>query len=638
MKANPSSDQLGLFRPEPEPWKRPEFLPDWTKCPLLSMDLETKDDGLNNNIGAGWAFEDHGYITGFSVCNGEKALYFPIQHPETDNFDRPAAHRWLKAHVTRPGGRTIFHHAMYDMGWIYRETGAICTDPACTMIMGSMGDENRRSVSLENLCRDFGVPGKDKRLLNEAATAYGVHPVKEMYKLPAKYVGPYGEADAAAPWHLYHEMMPLFERDDLIRATQVEFDLVPVLMLMRYRGIRIDLDRLDQLRSFYNDERDKLLKELTETVPMGRAFDIRDINSSKKLSSIFDAYGYPYPFTKTGLPSFEGDWLEEQDNWLPKAVALIKKYDQAADKFLTGYIEDFIINGRIHAEIHQLRDGQGGTKSYRLSMSGPPLQQTPARDELIGKQIRMVFIPEEGEEWGVGDYSQQEPRFTVHYAAVLQIPGWEKAVAYYSNNPKADYHQMVSDLTGFIRDKAKIINLALAYGMGEEKLARKLGVERSSAKETMRHYHSELPFINGLTRTCQNLVNERGYIRMVDGARGRFDLWRPHGDWYGPAFPYEIAKQKWPDTRISRADTRKSMNRLIQGSSARQTKKAMVDCYRAGHLPLLQMHDDLNFSIGDRKVMKEVQQIMIDAIPLRVPMKVDIEIGPTWGEAKVIEL
>jgi DNA polymerase I-like protein with 3'-5' exonuclease and polymerase domains len=632
-----NSNQLGLFRPEPEPWKRPEFLPDWRACPLLSLDLETKDDGLNSGIGAGWAFKDHGYITGFSVCNGEKTLYFPLRHPESDNFDVSAGHRWLAAHVARPNGRTIFHHANYDVGWIYRETGTLCTDPVCTMIMGTMYDENRRSVSLENLCRDFGIPGKDKRALNEAAAAYGVHPQKEMYKLPARYVGAYGEADAIAPWHLYNIMMPELEKQDLQRATQLEFDLIAVLMLMRYRGIRINHDKLDQLRSTYNLKRDAILDEMTRTIPVGRHITMDDIMSPKTLAGIFDTYGYPYPFTRTGLPSFESDWLEAQDNWLPKVVALAKKLDQASDKFLTTYIEDFTIDGRVHSEIHQLRDGEGGTKSYRLSMSKPPLQQITANDEELGKELRTVFEPEEGEEWVVGDYSQQEPRLTVHYASALKIQGWEKAAAYYRDNPEADYHQMVVDMTGYPRPRSKILNLSLSYGLGLNGLALKLKVPLEEAKEIMVHYHNELPFIKGLTKVCQRAVNEKGYLRLIDGARCRFDLWRPRDDWYGPAFPYDIAKQKWPNDIIARADTRKAMNRLIQGSAARQTKKAMVDCYRAGHVPLLQMHDDLNFSLGDRAPVKEIHRIMVEAIPLSVPMKVDIEIGPSWGDAKEIK-
>lgn len=626
--------------PEPEPWKRPEFLPDWTNRPLLALDLETKDDGLNQQKGGGWAYRDHGYISGFSVCNGETSLFFPIRHPDSDNFDADACHRWLKAHVTRKG-KTIFHHANYDMGWIYRETGAICSDPICTMIEGTMVDENKRSYSLKNLSRDYGIPGKDETTLLEAARAYGVHPKKEMYKLPARYVGAYGEADAIAPWELHRIIQPTIEEQGLGPATQLEFNLVEVLMQMRYRGIRVDQDRLSQLRDEFYAKRDLVLERLSQEFSIGRDIVMDDLLSPKRLASFFDMAGVKFLATPTGLPQFEGDWLEAHDHWLPNAVAAARKFDMAADKFLTNYIESSIHDGRIHAEIHQLRSegddrmggGVRGTRSYRLSMSDPPLQQMPANDEAVGKTIREVFLPEEGSEWIVGDYSQQEPRFTVHYAAALQVVGWEKAVAYYKDNPNADYHQMVVDMTGFPRPKSKILNLSLTYGLGLPNLAIRLGVSEDEARETMDHYHQELPFVRGLTRTCEDKVKQTGFIKLVDGARCRFELWRPRGEWRAAAYPWEIAVKKYPNEALARANTRVSMNRLIQGSAARQTKRAMLDCYRAGHLPMLQMHDDLNFS-GHQPDMKPIEELMVNAIPLVVPMKVDMEIGASWGAAK----
>lgn len=619
--------------PEPEPWTRPEFLPDWTRHPLISLDLETRDIGLNTGKGPGFAFKNHGHIAGFSACNGEKSLYFPLRHPDTDNFDIEAAYRWIKAHVQREG-KTVYHNAAYDTGWIYRETEIDCTNTVDTMIMATMIDENRRSYSLDGLCRAHGIPGKDKAVLNEAARAYGLHPTQDMWQLPARYVGAYGEGDAGSTFNLHGIFAPEIEKEDLTAATQLEFDLVQVLMRMRYRGIRINHDRLTQLRDEFILKRDQQLIQMTDAFPIGRDIIIDDLMSGKKLASLFDMAGLSYPFTKQGAPSFEADWLEAQEHWFPQAVATARKYDQAADKFLTNYIEGSVVDGRIHAEIHQLRDDSGGgTKTYRLSMSNPPLQQMPANDEDIGKSIREVFEPEEGEQWIVGDYSQQEPRFTVHYSAALQVRGWEKAVKYYTDNPDADYHKMVADMTGFERRKAKVLNLSLAYGLGIPNLALRLGQSEEEAKETMDHYHEELPFVRELGKTCQSKVRQSGFIRLVDGARCRFELWRPKDDWFGPAYPWHIAEKKWPGQALARADLRKAMNRLIQGSAARQTKRAMKDCFDAGYLPLLQMHDDLNFS-GFVDHVDPIEEIMLNAIKLIVPMKVDMEIGPSWGLAK----
>lgn len=250
--------------------------------------------------------------------------------------------------------------------------------------------------------------------------------------------------------------------------------------------------------------------------------------------------------------------------------------------------------------------------------------------------LRDVFEPEEGEEWVIEDYSQQEPRLQVHFATLLECTGWEKAYRYYHDNPKPDYHQMVAEMTEIPRPDAKVINLSLAYGMQLNSLAERLGLSRDAAKALLEQYHSEVPFVNSLTKTCKNKASMYGFIRLIDGARSRFDLWRPNDQWYGPAYDFENAKKRWPSERLSRADTRDAMNRLIQGSAARQTKRAMKNLYDEGYLAMLQMHDDLNFSLSDRGDAFKIKQIMIEAIPLKVPMQVDIEIGPSWGAAKKI--
>ena len=149
-------------------------------------------------------------------------------------------------------------------------------------------------------------------------------------------------------------------------------------------------------------------------------------------------------------------------------------------------------------------------------------------------------------------------------------------------------------------------------------------------------YHARMPFVSKLAIVCELLAQHRGWIRLLDGARCRFDLWEPR--WRQtdsaalPAFPKELALEKY-GTSIKRAGTRKSMNRLIQGSSARQTKRAMLSCWQEGFVPLLQMHDDLNFDFDSPSQGLRVKKIMEQAVRLRVPMKVDLQYGWNWGQA-----
>jgi DNA polymerase I-like protein with 3'-5' exonuclease and polymerase domains len=637
-------NQLGLFMPEPEPWARPEFMPNWLNVPLLALDLETRDDGLNQKKGPGYAFKDHGWISGFSVSNGLKSLYFPLRHPDSDNFDVDKAYEWIRAHLTRPNGETIFHNANYDLGWIFREMGVVKpTKVSDTMAMAIMLDENRRSYSLDNLCKDSGIPGKDKSQLKEAARALGLHPMQELYKLPARFVGGYAEGDTTATYALYQHLAPKIVEEDLTRAYRLEADLIEVCTQMRMKGIRVDEELLESRYVFFIEKRDQVLADIGDR--MSHTVDMGDMLSSKKLASWFYDLKIPFGSTKKGAPSFESDWLETQDHWLPRGVALARKYDQAGEKFLKGYIRDNIVDGRIHAEIHQLRDIDedqqigGGTRSYRFAYSNPPLQQMPARDPDVGRKIREVFLPEEGEEWFVADLDQQEPRLTVHFAAALQCPGYEKAVDYYKTVPTADYHQMTAEMAGIERKPAKIINLGLAYGMQTKKLARSLNLDYEGAAELLKQYHEELPYVNALANVCEKKAQIYGFIRLIDGARCRFDLWRPADEWSGPGYPLEKAQAMpdWHGKKLTRADARKALNRLIQGSAARQVKKAMLDLYRDGHMAMIQMHDDLSFSLKERKVIPDIVRIMCCAIKLQVPVRCKPEIGPSWGTVEKLE-
>jgi len=151
----------------------------------------------------------------------------------------------------------------------------------------------------------------------------------------------------------------------------------------------------------------------------------------------------------------------------------------------------------------------------------------------------------------------------------------------------------------------------------------------------MDQYDREMPFVAQLNRYCGKLAGERGYIKLIDGARSHFDAWEP--DQYGyhvPAHSFGAAKAKWPGLKLRRSHTHKAMNRLIQGSAARQTKMWMRACGRAGYIPLIQMHDELCFSITSPDQAERIRQIGCDVVPLLVPMKIDTAIGDNWGDAE----
>jgi DNA polymerase I-like protein with 3'-5' exonuclease and polymerase domains len=512
--------------------------------------------------------------------------------------------------------------------------------------MAAMIDENRLSYSLDSCCAWRDIPGKDEKLLKEVAAAFGIpqNAIKNnLWRLPERYVAPYAEQDVDATIGLFHSLFAELEKQDLYKAYQLEIDLIPMFLDMRNRGVRVNVIKAEESAETLQKEVENELQALSSKVAFGRRLTMTDLLGSKSLEAMFNNEGLGFPRTpKTKVGKFESEWLRSQDHWLPQKIADIRFRHMVSDKFLRNYIVSFASNGRLHPEIHALRSDEGGARSYRLSYSNPPLQQMSAGNipgtEWVKETVRGLFLPEQGDVWFAPDYSQQEPRLTVHYAALAKIYGWEDAVAYYSNNTNADYHQMVADMAGIPRKLAKIINLGLAYGMGVGTLADGLRVAEAEALTILEQYHVKVPFIKGLTDRCSKTAQDIGFIRLLDGARCRFDMWEPswkkdktssHG-----ALPFDRAVVEWKGKRIRRAFTHKAMNRLIQGGAARQVKMAMRACYQEGEMPLLQMHDELDFSLDSEARGQRIGTIMRDIVKLKVPVKVDEDYGHNWGDAK----
>jgi DNA polymerase I-like protein with 3'-5' exonuclease and polymerase domains len=637
MKPKFNPGQLDMFVPV-STWIPPTTLPDWRGARLLAIDTETKDMGLSADLGPGWAFKNHGHILGVSVCVEDiDPIYVPMRHPDTDNVDVNRVVNWLNDLILSAGS-VVFHNMSYDTGWLESDLnipihpGPVYHD---TYAMAVMLDENRNSYSLDSCCKWYGVPSKDERMLRESAIALGCDPKSDMWRMPARYVGPYAEQDAASTLDLACKSIPQITEQNLEKAYRLEMDLIPLSNMMRRRGMRVDLDRCAVVGQRFDVQCKEALAEIKWHLKQRRDVTIDDLHSPAWLEMVFDDQGIEYPRTpKTKRGQFQADWLETLDHWLPKSIVKARKFHDSVDKFITQYIIDHTIDGKIHAEIHQLRDDTGGTRSYRYSYSNPPLQQTPSRDPELGPYIRSCFVPEPGEEWLSMDLKAQEPRLTVHYAHEYKTIGSQKAVDYYNNDPNPDYHSMVAELTGLPRKEAKIINLGVAYGMGVDKLAQSLRVSSDQAQIILNQYNSRLPFISHLTKILSHEASTKGYITLLDGARCRFDSWEPAGyrmESQVPAPTLKTAQYRWPGRQLKRYGTHKALNRKIQGGSARQVKMIMRECARQGYIPLISMHDEINWSINDRRVIPIIQDLMVNTVKLHVPSAVDIEVGSNWG-------
>jgi DNA polymerase I-like protein with 3'-5' exonuclease and polymerase domains len=525
----------------------------------------------------------------------------------------------------------VFHNAQYDVGWLEASGITVNGQVVDTMIAAALIDENRFSYSLNALSVDYLGEIKAETELREAAAAHGIDPKAEMWKLPAEHVGYYAEQDAVLTLKLWQRFKQEIRTQSLETVWDLEQQLIPVLIKMRQRGVRVQVELAEQLK------KEMLIQEKEILVAIQKESGIEvDIWASRQIAKAFDKMKLDYPRTeKTKEPSFTQNWLINNKHKLAQLVVQAREVNKFHSTFLSSILR-YQVKGRIHGEIQQLRSDLGGTVSGRLSMSNPNLQQVPARNKDLGPKIRSLFIPEEGHQWGSFDYSQQEPRMTVHYAASIGENGYagsQELVEAYKDN-SADFHQTVADLVGIERTQAKTIGLGIMYGMGKNKLALSLGVTKDEADELITKYNKKVPFIRKLSDRCKLAADEKGVIRTKKGRKCRFDKWETRDFGLHQAETFDNAVAKYGKDNIKRAYTYKALNRLIQGSSADQTKQAMLDCYNAGHLPMLQIHDELCFNIKDDAHAKKIKTIMEDSIEFKVPSVVDVGLGKSWGDAK----
>jgi len=613
--------QKPMFSPQTE-WLPPESFPDLSRYDEISIDLETKDPQLKT-MGSG-SVTGRGEIVGVAVAVEDWSGYYPIAHEGGGNMDKKRVMEWFRIILNYPSTK-IFHNAMYDVCFIRAAGLDIKGKIVDTMIAGSLVDENRFRYDLGSMGRDYLGKGKNEAVLKETADIWGIDAKSEMYKLPAMYVGEYAERDAEMTLELWQEMKKEIQHQDIQSIFDLETELFPCLVDMRFLGVRVDIQAATQLKEkLSSEEKECLLKVKKET-----GVDTQ-IWAARSIAQVFEKLRLPFDRTeKTNSPSFTKNFLQNHSHPIVKLIARAREISKAHTTFIDTIIKHEH-KGRIHAEINQLRSDQGGTVTGRFSYSNPNLQQIPARNKELGPMIRSLFIPEDGCKWGVFDYSQQEPRLVVHYAALQNLYGVGDVLDSYKDS-NVDFHQIVAEMAEIPRSQAKTINLGLFYGMGKNKLQAELGINKEKSDMLFRQYHSRVPFVKQLMDSVMKRAQNRGQIRTLLGRLCRFHLWEPNQFGIHKALPHEAALQEH-GPGIKRAYTYKALNRLIQGSAADMTKKAMINLHKEGITPHIQVHDELDISVSDNA--DKIKQIMEEAVVLEVPNKVDYESGPNWGTIK----
>jgi len=662
---------------------------DLTGIDTVAIDLETYDPNLKTK-GLGAVRKD-GFVCGIAIATKKKTLYFPIAHNMTDNLNTKETWDYLNEKVFKNKGlRKVFHNAMYDVCWIRAATGEMPQGPLLdTMIAASVIDETRMKYSLDSISKDYLNEKKYKYDLAAKVLKWSKGTIKDpmtsMHKLPYHLVKDYAEQDVNLTLKLW-ELFDTKHLDEVLytkhnkdgskefktcrKIFQLETKLFPCLVDMKFKGVRIDVEKAKTFGKLLEKRRDNLLKIIKKHTNID--IEIWAASSIKKLldqQKITDYNKTP----KSGLPQLPKDYLKTHKNRFLRMIVKARECDKAKNTFIEGLLE-FVYKGRIHADINQIRSDQGGTVTGRFSMANPNLQQIPAKGR-IGKKMRELFIPEEGCVWGSFDYSQQEPRLVVHYAlktyiysddekevALNLIKSLETLEEAYKEKD-VDFHQIVADMAKIPRITAKTINLGLFYGMGKIKLQKELKLDKDTATKLFNTYHIKAPFVKQLSQDLIQFAEEHKLLFTLEDRFCRFNKWETQNrEWNNTINRYEpvpiLTKEEaqkeykaavvdtYKEGKIPKdymknfnkhykpAFTYKALNRLIQGSAADMTKKAMVNLYEKGILPQIQIHDELCLSIKNDKEATMVKKIMETAIPLIVDNKVNYKKGKNWGTIK----
>jgi len=534
----------------------------------------------------------------------------------------------------------VFANALYDLGWAERDGVHVAYDEDTLVdvqLVEPLLDEHRLSYALEAIAQDRIGRGKDESGLLAAGHAHElgrkIRQVKSQISwLPAKYVAGYGIIDAQLPREIWDIQRPLIEAEGLSDICLVEHGLIPMYLDMRRRGVRIDVDRVERSAAKLDEDVAGLVAEARRLTGVGV-----EIWEARSLAKLMDAVGASYGRTpRSREPKIGNEALERADHPACRAILEARQLGKLASTFLRGQILDQLHGDRVHGQVHPLKSDDGGTVTGRISMSNPNLLFIPIRNE-EGREIRRMFLPEDGETWRKLDNSQQEVRLLVHFGVRCGMASAIEAQRRYREDPDLDYHQMVSDFTELPRKRAKSLNFAIIYGRGIRETAKELQLSIEETRALFAQHEAKMPFARAVARWCQDRVGAVGYLTTLLRRRQRFPKWEPR-DWDlrdGRMLFLEDARRAWPGEQLCRARTHKALNALIQPSAADQTKKVMLDMWRdgCGRHVAIQIYDEFDLTSGGDAAAARVAEIMRDAVSLEVPVKVDSSSGPTWGGA-----
>lgn len=408
--------------------------------------------------------------------------------------------------------------------------------------------------------------------------------------------------------HVLQDRLELFDGEKIVR--ELELPLVPVLLRMENKGIRIDVEALQIQSAELTDEIAVLEKDIHELA--GGPFNV---GSPKQMGVVlFEKMNLPSgKKTKTGYSTGE-DVLEKIEHPIAKKILQWRELSKLKSTYVDALPEIIAPDGRVHTSFNQALTSTG-----RLSSTQPNLQNIPIRTER-GQRVRQAFIADQGKKLLSMDYSQIELRILAH---ISEDPGLQRAfrddLDIHAATAAEIFNVDLKHVTSDQRRSAKAVNFGIAYGQGAFGLAENLGIPNKEAKEIIDRYFVKFAGVREYITNTVKLAHENGYVETLFGRRRYID---------------ELNSK---NPMLKKFGERAAINAPIQGTASDLVKKAMIDI---GHqVPvdmLLQVHDELIFEGTDADLQKHVPalvKIMEQVMTLKVPLKVNYAIGNNWDEA-----
>jgi DNA polymerase I len=574
------------------------------------------------------------HVVGYSVSDGKESVYVPVRHDSGGNISNVELfEQELASAIAEHTGKIVGHNIKFDAHFCQNH-GILLNRVADTMIREALIDENRKSYSLENVCKNYDIqPKLGYQLYAHISNITGCAPNRgamgQYYKLRGddRIAVEYAEGDTLTTKQLYDVQRKLIYAQSLDVVDQLEADLCSVLQKIERRGISINIEELSKLKESINERYEKGYGAFIQEDEHGFPSFV-NLHSSRDLREYFehcDIFDWPTTAPTERFPngqaSFTQDYLMQSEEGLK--ILNLRKLSHFRNNFLEK-IDDHIFKDKVYTTFHQAINETHGTRFGRLSCSNPNMQQVPKRDEELGKLYRKIFVPPEDFIFVEYDYSQAEPRLYAHYS------GEPRLVEGYSADPPIDMHVIAAKYMEVPRSVAKNLNMGMMYSMGIEKLGRKLGVDYDKAASIMRQWRETFPRVSnydnnnpGFTQRASSTAENRGYVRTILGRRARFN------------------DRRW---------CYRAANRIVQGGSADIMKWKLVEidrfienesCAEKCQM-LLTIHDSILFAIhkDHAQLILKIKQIMekVNGPPfnLTVPFLADFKMGSNWSEATYV--